>query len=154
MPTLINFIPLRRYAHSIADLIQACSESHPVKRCEGQICEYLEASPDHGVKLIEQGGAFRRRALELCGVGEGPAGRHELAGEIGAELALRRIAERDHEIHAGSKGAFELVPRFASQIGNIVTQKFQTFEHLGKRRFGRLRTGGVAAEMSAPDLFK
>ena len=77
--------------------------------------ENLDPPAQAGVELVQQGRALGGAAGELGGVGQRPGAGHRHVAEIGADLSVQRVAERDHEIDPRRVRPGELVPRLAAQ---------------------------------------
>ena len=84
--------------------------------------------------------------MELCRIGAGPGSSHWSIAKVGADLAIDRVAERDHEIHAWRIGTHELVPRFRAQTANVVTKNLKAIKHLRHRRWSRRIASRIGLE--------
>ena len=94
-----------------------------IERGEWQADEDLDPTAKTGVELIQQHGALGSRAGEFPRVGQRPCAGDGLIAEIGALLAIQRVAKRDDEVEPWRVGTHERIPRLAPQVGGIVTER-------------------------------
>jgi len=141
-----------RGVYGVADLIHPPLERDSVERREGQAGKHLEAAADHGIELIEERGALGRRTFEVGRIGQWPCCAHESLAEIGAHLALRRVAEGNDEIHARRVGPSKLVPRFGAQPRYVVAEVSQPVDDFRHRLAGRLGASRVSVEPASAEL--
>src|SRR5690554_6092783 len=133
-----------RRRRGCADFLQFTMNRRLVQRGQGQTDEHVDPSRDLPEYFFKYAPLLFIAALSGGRIFETPMRRSRLAGPNGAYFACCAIAHGNDEIHLRGTRYRELIPTFAAQIFERITQHLDFLNRKGVNR----RTGVTAGAIS------